>query len=45
MREYEKPSVTSEDAFETLAAGCTFFTEMDENCNPTFGDDFQPLNS
>ena len=37
---YEKPEVTSESVFETLAAGCTMFDLADENCNPATSPDF-----
>ena len=33
---YEKPTVESEAAFETLAGGCTLQTDNDPPCNPTF---------
>jgi hypothetical protein len=41
---YEKPAVETESAFETLAAGCTFYTSVDDqNCGGIFGG--QELNS
>lgn len=44
-KSYEKPEVTSESVFETLAAGCTFFDLADENCNPAFDPEFSVQNS
>lgn len=35
---YEKPTVETESVFETLAAGCTFYSANDDAaCNPIFG--------
>jgi hypothetical protein len=37
-KEYSKPDCTSEQVFETLAAGCTFISADDDtNCDPMFG--------
>jgi hypothetical protein len=33
-KKYEKPTIASEDVYETLAAGCTFFDNTDPSCNP-----------
>jgi hypothetical protein len=42
---YTKPTITSEDVYETLAAGCTFFTTSDANCDPDAVDGAVLLNS
>ena len=34
---YEKPSVTTEEVFETLAAGCTWYDTGDDSCSPYQG--------
>jgi hypothetical protein len=44
-KDYEKPAVSSQDAFETLAAGCTFFTDDDPACNSAFDPSYSVLNS
>lgn len=36
MGNYEKPVVETEEAFETLAAGCTLIDLSAPECNPAF---------
>lgn len=37
-KEYSKPECSSEQAFETLAAGCSLMSAAeDTNCDPDFG--------
>jgi hypothetical protein len=43
---YEKPACESESVFESLAAGCTFISALDDpNCDPDIKPTFQELNS
>ena len=42
---YEKPSVTTDSVFETLALGCTYFTIADPGCDSDSVEGSQLLNS